>query len=82
MGGMAASWIATDPPFQLLTTAGFRSASGAKSHAVLLTLLVMTWLTFASTTAPGGASVLLPALAGAGLLFSLFFLTQLFASKT
>jgi hypothetical protein len=47
-----------------------------------LTLLVMTWLTFASTTAPGGTSVVLPALAGAGLLFSLFFLTQVFASKT
>lgn len=56
--------------------------SGARSQGVLLTLLVMTWLTFASTTAPGGIPVVLPALAGAGLLFSLFFLTQLFASKT
>ena len=56
--------------------------SGARPQGVLLTLLVMTWLTFASTPAPGGIPVVLPALAGAGLLFSLFFLTQLFASKT
>jgi len=47
-----------------------------------LTLLVMTWLTFASTTAPGGIPVVLPALGVAGILFSIFFLTQLFASKT
>jgi hypothetical protein len=45
-------------------------------------LLVMTWLTFASTTAPGGVPVVLPALGVAGILFSIFFLTQLFASKT
>ncbi len=39
----------------------------------------MTWLTFASTTAPQGISVVLPALAGAGLLF---FLSQLFVPKS
>jgi hypothetical protein len=38
----------------------------------------MTWLTFASTTAPMGVPVILPALAGAGLLF---FLSQLFVPK-
>jgi hypothetical protein len=39
----------------------------------------MTWLTFASTTAPMGLPVVLPALAGAGLLF---FLSQLFVPKS
>jgi hypothetical protein len=43
------------------------------------TKLAMTWLTFASTTAPQGISVVLPALAGAGLLF---FLSQLFVPKS
>jgi apolipoprotein N-acyltransferase len=42
----------------------------------------MPWLTFASTTAPGGISVVLPALGVAGILFFLLFLSQLFASKT
>jgi hypothetical protein len=39
----------------------------------------MTWLTFASTTAPMGLTVVLPALAGAGLLI---FLSQLFVPKS
>jgi hypothetical protein len=39
----------------------------------------MTWLTFASTTAPQGLQVILPALAGAGLLI---FLSQLFVPKS
>ncbi|MFN5193426.1 MAG: hypothetical protein ACK5E6_03240 [Cyanobacteriota bacterium] len=38
----------------------------------------MDVLVFASTTAPGGATVILPALAGAGLLI---FLSQLFVPK-
>lgn len=41
--------------------------------------LAMTWLSFASTTAPQGVPVVLPALAGAGLLF---FLSQLFVPKS
>jgi len=39
----------------------------------------MTWLTFASTTAPMGLPVVLPALAGAGLLICL---SQLFVPKS
>ena len=45
------------------------------SGAVHLICLAMTWLTFASTTALQGLTVILPALAGAGLLI---FLSQLF----
>jgi len=41
--------------------------------------MVMNWLTFASTTAPQGLPVILPALAGAGLLIVL---SQLFVPKS
>jgi len=41
--------------------------------------MVMNWLTFPSTTAPQGLPVVLPALAGAGLVI---FLSQLFVPKS
>ena len=52
---------------------------GAKTGAVLFRSPAMDTLLFASAVAPKGLPVILPALAGAGILI---FLSQLFVPKT